>query len=177
MGLKVGIGSTLNGFKVVFDNMNEKVNPRWACVENFMELSWWEPNIYLDLWKYFHGVEDRLWKYSPGFRILIGSHQNGWREVNWSHRSYIVALKLFQEAPLRSLEVLSWVSNLALEVLSRGWRFVRPWKYSKGLKIIFGSHQNSWKKVNWSHRSFIRALTLFQETLFRPLEVLSWGWK
>ena len=64
MGLKIGFGSTLKGLKIGFES-----NPRgsvkvgsWVQEAHKAQIK----KLYLDLRKYFYGVEDWLRKYSQG---------------------------------------------------------------------------------------------------------------
>ena len=148
----------MSGWRLVFDNRDEKVHPWWACVENFMELSWSDPKLYLDLWKCFHGVEDGLWKYYEVLKIIFESHQNGWKEVYCSHRSFIwtfrstfMGLKIGFWSTIRGWRLFLKVIKMVEERLrglikALSWLklcfkkfYLDLWKCFHGVKIGFGS--------------------------------------
>ena len=84
--------------------------------------------LYLDLWKYFHGVEDGFGSTLKGLKIGFGSNPRGWWQPNWFNKSWILAAGCSQSSNLEGIfrpwDVLSWGWILALEVLLRGWRLV-----------------------------------------------------
>ena len=158
MGLKIGFGSTIRGWRLFLEVIKMVEMRLIGLIEAFSLLLLCFKKFYWNLWKYFNRVGNWLWKVFEGVEGWFLTSMMG---LCWKfHWARLIRSKVI----FRPFEVLSWGEDSL-------------WKYSKELKIIFGSHQKSWKEVNWSHKSFILALTLFQETLFRPLEVLSWGWK
>ena len=60
MGFKIGFGSTPTGLKIGLEVLPVVENSIICLIEAVSWLEFCFNKFYLDLWKYSHGVEDRL---------------------------------------------------------------------------------------------------------------------
>ena len=77
MGLKIGFGSTLKGLKMSFRRTPKVEEWLIDLIEAIYWLNHCCKKFCIDLWKYFHGVEDGFESTSKGLKIGFGSLPRG----------------------------------------------------------------------------------------------------
>ena len=106
-------------------------------------------NLYFDLWKNFHGVENWLWKYYQGVE--------DWFLTTWMRRLSLEVIKMVEKRLIGLIEALSWLklcfkkSFLDLSKYSHGVEN-RLWEYSQGVE--------EWFLTTWMRRTIHDGLVL-----------------